>query len=340
MRLPRHAEVWGWSYACERWGRWTGPGRRLERVWLTLTDHFEPFWHNRDEKLAAERVELWRRGWPEIARRHEQRHGRRPQYCFFYPEEEYRPELLDALAELTHGGWGDVEVHLHHDNDTEGAFMERTGRFLETLERRHALLRRERGRLAFGFIHGNWCLDNSGSDGRWCGLNNEITLLRELGCYADFTMPSGDSPTQARRLNRIYWAVDDPERPKSYDDGVLVEVGRLGAGDLLMIPGPFGLRWGQGRVVPRLEAGELASQDLATPYRVKRWLELAPRVGGDLFLKLHTHGTQERNSAALLGGGLERLFELLEAECGRRGVELHYATAWQMRQAVERAAGG
>ena len=37
----------------------------------------------------------------------------------------------------------------------------------------------------FGFIHGNWCLDNSRADGRWCGLNNELILLRELGCYAD-----------------------------------------------------------------------------------------------------------------------------------------------------------
>jgi len=59
--------------------------------------------------------------------------------------------------------------------------------------------------------------------GRWtipvptaagAGLNNEITLLRDLGCYADFTMPSGPSPTQSRTVNSIYWVTDDPERPR------------------------------------------------------------------------------------------------------------------------------
>jgi len=36
--------------------------------------------------------------------------------------------------------------------------------------------------------------------------------LRELGCYTDFTMPSGAEETQARLINTIYWAIDDPKR--------------------------------------------------------------------------------------------------------------------------------
>ncbi len=338
MRLPRHAEIWGAGYVRGRISRWIRTDARLERVWFTIADHFEPFWRIRDDNAARERVALWRARWPEIAARHVDSQGKAAQYCFFYPEEEYRPELLDTLAELVRAGTSDVEVHLHHDNDVEAQFVDRMGRFLECLAMRHGLLRRVDGRLAFAFIHGNWCLDNSRPDGRWCGLNNEITLLRDLGCYADFTMPSGDSSTQARLVNSIYWAVDDPHRPKSHDNGRVVRAGEWEPADLLMIPGPLGLRWGQGRLAPRLEAGELATHDPVSPYRVRRWLDLAPRVGGDLFLKLHTHGTQEQNSTALLGGELDRLFNLLEAECRRRCVELHYATAWQMRQAVERAA--
>ena len=72
----------------------------------------------------------------------------------------------------------------------EQSFTGRMSRFIETLAGRHGLLRRHRGKLAFGFIHGNWALDNARPDGRWCGLNNEITLLRDLGCYADFTLPA------------------------------------------------------------------------------------------------------------------------------------------------------
>jgi hypothetical protein len=73
-------------------------------------------------------------------------------------------------------------------------------------------------------------LDNSLPGDRFCGLNNEITLLRDLGCYADFTMPSGASPTQARLINTIYWAVDDPDKPKSYDTGVPVIPGATANG--------------------------------------------------------------------------------------------------------------
>src|SRR6185503_4490225 len=105
-----------------------------------------------------------------------------------------------------------------------------------------------------------------------------------------------------------------PAQPRSYDRGVVVKPGAPGAGDLLMIPGPIGMRYGE-RLVPRLENGELASQDLPTEYRTRRWLALAPRIGRDIFLKLHAHGALEQNAKALLlEGGLERLFQMLSAE--------------------------
>jgi len=335
LNLPRHAEIWLGPYARQRLSFWLGAGqRKVKRVWFTIADHYEPYWHNTDDAVATERVAQWLRFWPEIARRHEDSTGRAPQYCFFYPEEEYRPHLMDSLASLVRDGVGDVEIHLHHDQDSEQAFLERMEGFIQTLHSRHGLLRNEGDGIVFGFIHGNWCLDNSRPDGRWCGLNNEISLLRRLGCYADFTMPCGPLPMQSRTLNTIYWAVDDPAKPKSYDRGE--PAGRGSTGDLLMIPGPFGLRF-QGRLAPRMETGEIAHNDPPTEYRVKRWLDLAPRIGGECFLKLYTHGTQEKNSRLLLGGGLDRLFTYLRAECGRRGWELRYATAWEMRQAVDRA---
>jgi hypothetical protein len=30
----------------------------------------------------------------------------------------------------------------------------------------------------------------------FCGVNGEIALLRDLGCYADFTMPAIPGPSQ------------------------------------------------------------------------------------------------------------------------------------------------
>lgn len=337
MPLPRHAELWFPGYVRNKLKNWALPGR--SKVFLAIADHWEPYWLKPSEDVAQERASAWAKHWPMIAGRHTDSTGKPPQYTFYYPQEDYRPGILDLLADMTRRGIGDVEVHIHHDGEGEQNFVDRMSGFIETLTTRHGLLREHNGKTVFGFIHGNWALDNSRPDGRWCGLNNEITLLRDLGCYADFTMPSGNSPTQSRIVNTIYWVTDDPLQPRSYDRGLPVLPGRTVTGDLLMIPGPLGLRW-EGRLKPRLETGELAHQDLPTPYRVRRWLDLAPRIGNNIFIKLYAHGTQERNSGALLlNGGLDRLFELLPQECRRRGHELHYVSTWEMRLAVDAAVG-
>ena len=171
--------------------------------------------------------------------------GRPPQYTFFYPQEEYLPELLDPLAEITREGLGDVEIHLHHDGEGERDFVDRMEGFKEALHNRHGLLRKTDGQISFAFIHGNWALDNSHPEGRFCGLNNEIVLLKQLGCYADFTLPSAPSPTQTSIVNTVYWATDDPLKPKSHDTGVPVTPGKKQTGDLLMVPGPLGFRIGE-----------------------------------------------------------------------------------------------
>jgi hypothetical protein len=337
MKLPRHSQIWLSGYIKDRLK--TFARKPAKRLWLLSSDHFEPLWNGVDEVTGVERVARWATRWPAIAAKFQDSSGRPPRYTFFYPEEEYRPRLLEPLARMTSDGIADVEVHLHHDGEGQQNFIDRISWFKETLVSRHGLLRKDKGKVTFGFIHGLWALDNSRPDGRFCGLNNELSLLRDLGCYADFTMPSGASPTQARLINTIYWAVDDPYKPKSYDTGVPVTPGSTATGDLLMIPGPFGMRWGQ-RVMPRIEYGELCSYDPATEYRIRRWLKLAPRIGDDIFLKLFTHGTQERHSRYLLEGGLEFTLSLITRECRRAGLDLNFSTAWQMRQAVDAAARG
>ena len=74
---------------------------------------------------------------------------------------------------------------------------------------------------------------------------------------------------------------------------------------------------------------------MPTPSRVRRWFDLAPTIGDDLFLKLYTHGAQERNLDLLLNEGLGNLFRWFAEEAERRGIEVHWATAWQMYQAAD-----
>lgn len=306
-----------------------------KRAWVAIADHYEPLGMGVSAETALGRVARWRDKWPRIADdAPRDAAGQRPQYSFFYPQEEYRRDLLDGIAEIVRLGVGDVEVHLHHDKEQRESFIEKITEYCRRLTEDHGLLRQQDGLTVFGFIHGNWALDNSHPEGKACGLNGEIALLRDLGCYADFTMPSAPSPTQARVVNQIYWCTNNSDnRPRSFDRGIEATVGGGRQGDLLMIPGPLGLRFGE-RLLPRVETGEIAGYDRPTPSRIRRWFDLAPTIGDDLFLKLHTHGAPERNLESLLNGDLSNLFRWLAEEAERRGIEIHWATAWQMYQAA------
>ncbi len=63
-----------------------------------------------------------------------------------------------------------------------------------------------------------------------------------------------------------------------------------------------------------------------------------------MFLKLRTHGAREDNADALLGtgtraGGLEQMFRWLDEQTEKRGIELRYASAYDMFCAVEALTG-
>jgi len=339
MRLPRNAQIW-LPGMTRSW--WTNRGiLPAKYVWLVITDHYEPYWGRPSDAVANERVARWATGWPAIAARHRDAYGRPPRYCFFYPEEEYRSHLLDQLAEMAQHGIADVEVHLHHDGEGERDFRDRMTGFIATLRQRHGLLRDRDQRASFAFIHGNWALDNSHPEGRYCGLNNEITILQELGCYADFTMAAAPSPCQTRIVNQIYWAVDDPSRPRSHDSGRAVRPGAGIEPGLLMVQGPLTVRRHQRkRWMPSVETGELSRLDPPTAHRVNRWLAAAPRIGEHQFIKLHTHGAQEPILESLLGGGLDALFTLVAKACRARGSSLGFASAWECAGIINSLAVG
>ncbi|MEO8989757.1 MAG: hypothetical protein ABI291_04695 [Acidobacteriaceae bacterium] len=339
--VPKNMNLWLPGYLRGRMGRLASPGRPAKRLWVAMTDHFEPLGGGVSLDVAHARVNAWKQRWPSIAQAaSKDADGRSPCFTFFYPQEEYERSILNSIAELCQTGLTDVEVHLHHDHDTASGFREKVRTFCDRLSNDHGLLHEHDGRLVFGFIHGNWALDNSRPDGRWCGVSGELQVLRDLGCYADFTMPSLPSATQSRILNQIYWTTGDSTKPRGFDTGVEATPGGGRQGDLLMITGPTGVRF-RDRLVPRTETGELSHYDLPTPYRIQRWLDLAPRIGDDIFVKLYGHSAREDNAVALLGsqgkpGGLARMFDWIDRAARAQNLELHWASAYRMFQAVER----
>lgn len=317
-------------------------------VLFCFVDHFEPRWQNPGYETEVARVRAWRERYAAMAARHRDADGRPPVHTFFYPEEEYRPEHLDQLVELCREGYGEIEVHLHHDHDTSDGLREKINRFVENLRVRHGAvpIDPESGRPTFGFIHGNWALDNARPDGRWCGVNDEIRVLGQLGCYADFTLPSAPSSTQTRKINSIYYATDDPRRPKSHDDGVDVAVGRPASGDLMIVQGPLGLDWSQRKwgVLPRIENADVRAAQPPTPKRADAWIRQHIHVRGRpewVFVKLHTHGAQETDMDTLLGEPVDRMFTDLEQRYND-GVKyaLHYVSAREMYNIIKAAEAG
>ncbi|MFH1776254.1 MAG: hypothetical protein ABH952_01640 [Candidatus Omnitrophota bacterium] len=316
--IKKQIHIWIWSYIFQSIKR--NKARDKDKpinIYFCFVDHFEPQWNNPSYEQEKKRVDLWVQEYPKLAKRHRDSRGCHPQHTFFYPAEEYRKEHLDKLAMLCKTGFGDIEIHLHHDHDTADGLKKKINDFKEKLYSHGLLSKDENGRIRYGFIHGNWALDNSRKDGRWCGVNNELEVLRETGCYADFTLPSAPSDTQTQKINSIYYAKDDPLKPKSHNCGIDVEVGKLPCGDLMIVQGPLGLNWKERkwRIFPRIENGDICGNNPPTEYRVDLWVEQHIHVKGapnHIFIKAHTHGAQEKNRDILLGKSMDEMFDYLE----------------------------
>ena len=329
----KNAQIWlpGYLASLKR-GEFVSP----THVFFCFVDHYEPLWAKPSPEIARTRTRYWLENYPKFADRFRDADGQPPQHTFFFPSEEYRPEFLDDLAKLCRQGYGEVEIHLHHRNDTAENLKAQLFNFKSQLAG-HGFLSQGR----YGFIHGNWCLDNSRRDGDWCGVNNELQVLRETGCYADFTLPSAPSDTQTRKVNAIYYATDNPLRPKSHDTGVDVCVGGQATGDLMIVQGPLALNWQNRKwgLLPRLEHADVAGHTPASPSRMDLWVRQRIGVVGKpdwVFVKVHTHGCQERNFDAALGAAATRMHEYLAMQ----PFILHYVTGREVYNLIKAAEAG
>tara|TARA_R100000789_G_scaffold86351_5_gene82481 strand:- start:532 stop:1707 length:1176 start_codon:yes stop_codon:yes gene_type:complete len=317
-------------------------------LFIAICDHYEPQRGNLPKPQAMELVNRWCEQYPKLFDRFEDINGRKPQHTFFFPQDEYQPEYLDALKFLCDAGYGDVDIHLHHRDDTPEGLTEKLITFRDELFHRHGLLRRHpiTEEIVYGFIHGNWSLCNSHPGGYDCGVDQELSILKETGCYADFTLPSAPSPTQVCTINSIYYAWDRPGITKSHDTGQRSKVGRKPPEDaLLMIQGPLVPDWKNRKlgIFPSIENSDLHGNRPPTMDRFDLWQKANVHVLGKpnwKFIKLHTHGCKEGNIDMLLGPEMVKFHEqLAERHAKNPQFRYHYVTAWDMYQLVKQAEG-
>ncbi len=320
------------------------PYQGTTHIFVCVADHFEPYWLEPTREVAHERVRRWLDRYPSAVAGIHDNGGSAPRHSFFYPQEEYDPHCMDMLAQLVHAGLGEVEVHLHHDRDTAENLREKLLTFAHTLRSKHGLLHTDpkTGLPGYAFIHGNWTLDNSDPHGAYCGVNGELRVLAETGCYADFTYPSAPHPTQPPIMNTIYYADDNPGRPCGHWKGVDAAYGRPGNGTLMLVTGPLCVNWRRRRrFIPAIENGDITDLNPAVSSRVDAWVKTGVHVRGFprwVFIKAYTHGGQEPNAEHLLSdkpGGLAAMYRDLLARYndGERFV-VHFSTPWEIVSAI------
>jgi len=341
----RNIHIWFWAYL-KQFVTLRVASTSTKHIYVCLADHYEPYLDNVDQNRAHARVKRWVEEYPKIAKQHSDSNGRHPQHSYFYPEEEYDEWVMTQIKSLCEQGLGDLDIHLHHDDDTAENLQKTLTRFKTLLHDKHGFLRKNSsGEIVYGFIHGNWALDNSRPDGKWCGVDNEIDILIKTGCVFDMTMPSAPSDTQTKTINSVYIAKEDG-KAKSHDKGRLLRLGDWCEKDeLLMIQGPLSLDWKNRKLglVPRIDAGEISFDAPPRKQRIKLWENCGVCIQGaddHIFIKLHTHGLDDKNSEMFFDlGGFDDLWTNLETEYkNKSGYQLHYLTAWEMYLTIKELA--
>jgi hypothetical protein len=341
-----HYNVWLYDYFFNQTAR--GELEGIIDVIFVHIDHWEPGTKVPERNLEI--INTWMREYRKLADKHIDSDGNKLQHTFFYPLEQFAGYQVDSLVQLCREGYGDVEVHLHHQNDTPESLRKLLRDGIDSLQAHGALISPD-GKTCFAFVHGNWALDNSRLENgkNFCGVNSEISILLELGCYADFTFPALNSTAQPSLVNKIYYATDNPDRPKSYDTGIQSRVGIEATPEQLMIfQGPMMINWNDWRfgTHPAIDDGDIYRDMLPSAERFDLWVKADIHVldGPNwMFIRPHTHG------CSIGGGGIEAnlgpaMDEMLTAvEKKYRDDEkyrLHYMTAREAYNVTKAAEDG
>lgn len=345
---------WLPSYAWQQLTRRTPSGPT--HLIIAVADHFEPAIVP-DNGLARapyleqeQRLERWCRDYPRLVDGWRDSGGRPFRHTYFYPAEQYDKGLIDRLAEHCHAGWGEIEIHLHHGvkaPDTAENTRRQLVEFRDALAFEHGCLCSldDSGPPRYAFVHGNFALANS-AQGRACGVDAEMQVLAETGCYVDMTLPTGAfHSAQTAKINSLYECALPLDRRAPHRWGQNLERGRPARVFPLIVQGPlvmdFSAAGGSLRVA--IDNGALTGPNPPSLRRLRLWKQAAISVKGRpdwLFIKLHCHSMDPTQEEAVLGQPMQHfLRELVEGADQRREV-LHFVSAREMVNMVLAACDG
>jgi hypothetical protein len=324
-------------------------GQLIRRAWnptsprhliFVIANHFEPSWREKgfwDLRTQQARVDQWCEMARAIGATIRDCDGTPFRHTSFYPAEQYHSSLIEKLAGLQHEGLGEVEIHLHHgvESPDSAINLRRTlENFRDLLAEEHRCLSRGEGidTPMYAFVHGNLALANS-ARGKYCGVDSEMQILAETGCYADFTLPSAPDGSQVPRINAIYECGHPLGERSPHRSGPNLRVGHKPKLPVLFT-GPLVFNWSRrvhGIPVPRLDDGVLAANYTSDINRLHRWANADITVRGKpewVFIKLYCHGFFDSDQNAVIGESIRRFWDAV-LEYGERTEEfkIHFASA-------------
>jgi hypothetical protein len=345
---------WVPGYLWQRLVRHRPPNRT--HLIVAVADHFEPAIVPADGASRApyeeqeRRLERWCREYPSRFGSYLDADGRPLVHTYFYPAEQYDQALVARLAEHCHRGWGEIEIHLHHGADAPDS-AENTRRqlieFRDRLAGEHGCLSYlcESVQPRYAFVHGNFALANS-NQGRQCGVDSEMQILAETGCYADMTLPTSSfHASQTAKINSIYECGLPLTEKAAHRNGRDLAQGRAPQVYPIMVQGPLMLNFnsGRGSRLVRVDNGALTGTNPANLLRLSLWKRAAITVKGKpdwLFIKLHCHGMDPEHEGANLGSAMQKFARELTEGAEERNEVLHFVSAREMVNIILAACDG
>jgi hypothetical protein len=345
---------WLVKYPFSRLGNFLGRNAfEKKHVVILVANHFEPSWrevghHDIDTQIRL--LEDYSKLAGKTCNSIVGSDGVKFQHTNFFPIEQYDSRLLDIVAQMQSDGLGEAEIHLHHGvekPDTAENLRNTLVEGRDVFAEKHKLLSRfdGKGEPKYAFVHGNLALANS-SGGEMCGVDEEMKILAETGCYADFTLPTAPDRTQVPIINSIYecgMPLNEaiPHRKKK----TIVDGNDLNLP--IIFQGPLVFNWTRkvnGIPIPRIDDGALVDNQTTDLRRFKRLISSNITVAGKsdwVFVKLYCHGFFTHDQKACIGEGAERFFgEILEDSEKTGAFDLYFASAREAFNMVSAAADG
>jgi hypothetical protein len=326
-----------------------------KHIIFTVANHFEPAWKKdggaHDLESQRRRLDEWHKMARKTGEAVRDADGTKFRHTNFYPAEQYDYKILEQMAAMQREGLGDVEIHLHHGADkpdTAENLRKSLVDFRDCLAVEHQCLSRfdGEGKPMYAFVHGDLALANS-CGGQSCGVDDEMQILHETGCYADMTLPSAPDRTQVPMLNKIYECGLPLTEKVPHRKGN--RVAAFGNQPLLplIFTGPLVFNWTRrikGLPVPRLDDGALVYNQPMDLARFNRWTSANVTVKNRpewVFVKLYCHGFFDHDQDACIGEEARRFFtEVIENGEKTGDYSVHFATAREAFNMVSAAIDG